>query len=360
MILQNKKGELYSANAQLKIVTTLPLSNWDRENIIDKLTILRGGSRFALSKSPDGTFSSINREFVEGESSSSFNIKPVTDEPVAKAPISRGGAGNNFLSLLSCIFNQSINIGTTALIGSGYFGAWLASWMIHGIHKIIPSIEEIANQSNDNTIDKSGLFSVVIKGKWKWPIIATISYLSLSSISGGIKSINAINDAIFLSLLWLYSRVVDPLAGGLIGCSHALLSAVSLTSSNLGGLVDDLGKIRLISLEDGERSGSDENRSVLESRTTTRGLIANALSSAALAISFPQHFLGLYFFLSIVLKWLSTNDKARSWDWLSWWKEGMTISGPDSNDLNVTALRFMALHWIGMVLKGFLAYMLKI
>mmetsp|Transcript_11598 Transcript_11598/g.24813 ORF Transcript_11598/g.24813 Transcript_11598/m.24813 type:complete len:406 (-) Transcript_11598:42-1259(-) len=357
-MLQHKKGEVISVYSKSKNVPKLPSSYSVGQNVVDTLTTLRGGAR-AAQNSPDGIISSISRE-----SSTPFDRIPVTDSRVAKAPISRGGAsnasGNNFLSLISCIFNQSINIATTALIGSGYFGAWIASWMIHGIHKIIPSMVEIANKSNENAVNKGGLFSAVIKGKWKWPIIATISYLSLSSIAGGIKSINAINDAVFLSQLWLYSRVVDPLAGGLIGCSHALLSAVSLTSLNLGDLVDDLGKVRLASLEDGERDITVENNSVLESRTTIRGAIANALSSMALVTSFPQHFLGLYLLLSILLKSLSTSDKARGWDWLSWWNEGMITSGPDSDDLNTTALRLMGLHWIDIFVKCFLAYMIKI
>lgn len=358
-MLQHKKGEVISVDFQSKNVPKHPSSYSVGQNVVDKLTILRGGARAAKPNSPDGIISSISRE-----SSTPFDRIPVIDSRVAKAPISRGGAsnvsGNNFLSLISCIFNHSINIATTALIGSGYFGAWIASWMIHGIHKIIPSMVEIANKSNENAVNKGGLFSAVIKGNWKWPIIATISYLSLSSIAGGIKSINAINDAVFLSQLWLYSRVVDPLAGGLIGCSHALLSAVSLTSLNLGDLVDDLGNVRLASLEDGERDGTVENNTLLESRTTIRGAIANALSSMALMTSFPQHFLGLYLLLSIMLKWLSTSNKARGWDWLSWWNDGMITPGPDSDDLNATALRLMGLHWIDIFVKCFLVYMMKI
>ena len=68
------------------------------------------------------------------------------------------------------------------------------------------------------------------------------------------------DDIVFATLLSLYSYIVDPLLGGLIGCTHVMvgLTASIIGNSQLGNMIGRLGDVRYRKLHN-ENDANDAN-----------------------------------------------------------------------------------------------------
>ena len=285
------------------------------------------------------------------------------------------GKQQSTISSLFCILNQSINIATAAIVGSGCLGAWLASWIIGSVCKLFPSIA--ANSNSGASTTSQGITSSILGGKWRWTILATISHVSIHAVNAINKSnralgaINSIHGVAFISLLWIHSHVVNPIVGGMIGCSHALLGVISMMCATMGNVLDDLGDLRLIPLDDDDATNHNTSPKYLsfeeqETKKTIRGAIANILSSMGLFASFPQYFLGLYLVSSTILTWVQSNESRFGWKRLPWWNEGiLTDFGDIANNPGAgegvlnrwdLSLRLVLFHLTIMIVKGAVAF----
>jgi hypothetical protein len=124
------------------------------------------------------------------------------------------------------------------------------------------------------------------------------------------------DDVVFSALLSLYSYIVDPLLGGLIGCTHVIVGLTSsiIGNTQLGNMIGRINDVRYCKLyNDSNDDEFDDGSSlayvdpikrpfrlpvvtsgsiVTNSIITTK--IMDMLASSSLLIVSSQHFLGLY------------------------------------------------------------------
>lgn len=223
-------------------------------------------------------------------------------------------------SLTSLIVTQSLNIACMAFVVSGYFGAYVASWMIHDIrNRIVPKLV-ISSSSSSSSPSLSSLSMIAQLRDYRWTTLALLGillpYLSSSS-SYNLDMHIVYDDIVFATLLSLYSYIVDPILGGLIGCTHVMvgLTASIIGNSQLGNMIGRLGDVRYRKLhnENDANDANDDDGSSLAyvdptkrpfrlpmatSRSTEKNgittKIVDILGSTSLLIVSSQHFLGLY------------------------------------------------------------------
>ena len=224
-------------------------------------------------------------------------------------------------SLTSLIITQSLNIACGAFVVSGYFGAYVASWMIHEIrNRIVPKLV-ISSSSSSSSPSLSSLSMIAQLRDYRWTTLALLGillpYLSSSS-SYNLDMHRVYDDIVFATLISLYSYIVDPLLGGLIGCTHVMvgLTASIIGNSQLGNMIGRLGDVRYRKLHNENDANDDDDdddgsslayvdptkrpfrlpmvtsRSTEKNSITTK--IVDILGSTSLLIVSSQHFLGLY------------------------------------------------------------------
>jgi len=360
-----------------------------RQRILPKITSLRGGS-------------SSNR--VEGNIDGAGNSRGIADgisgiaessvcENNRRANIVHGGRGgsihpSSILSTAVLIVTQSLNVASAAIVLSGYFGAWVASWMVGKLYKVLPTLAK----NGVSVGDESNNFFL---GKYRLTALASIGFLMLHAI--GIQSNDAYSrasDASFVAILWVYSRLVDPILGGAIGCTHLSLGVVStiLENPSLTNALDGLGDIRLKKLgqyadEEDPYIPPGEKRIAMAPVSTSRlrsgfgASVANAMGSVSMLISFPQYCLGLYLLGGTLVAWSSTTQFEGVWkrfgNWIRWLGEGVCARTDENGELgcgidasfidNVTneridtwklSRRLVALYWVVALAKATVAYMI--
>jgi hypothetical protein len=123
------------------------------------------------------------------------------------------------------------------------------------------------------------------------------------------------DDVVFSALLSLYSYIVDPLLGGLIGCTHVMVGLTSsiIGNTQLGNMIGRINDVRYCKLynnsnddefDDGSSLAVDPIKRTFRLPVVTSGSIVtnsiiitkimDMLVSSSLLIVSSQHFLGLY------------------------------------------------------------------
>eukprot|EP00984_Skeletonema_dohrnii_P007300 scaffold2645_cov96-Skeletonema_dohrnii-CCMP3373.AAC.6 len=309
----------------------------------------------------------------DDDGSINFNFKTRTSSYSSRLKLVRGGniilSSYSILSTITTIIAQSLNVATAAFVGSGYVGCYIASLIIQQLQQC--KLSNIADNSNGNVL-----------GKWKWTILATITHILHHNHSSSIKN------PTFLATLWIYSHLVNPTLGGLIGCTHVLLGGLSslLGSQVVINRLSDLMDVRLPPLdEDGNMSYNVDNfdRAREESKSVLVDVLVRVISSLTIFTSFPRDCLSLYLGVSafLFLTWASSSLNLKStngmlWkvvseQWMPWWIDGLfgDVIGEDSAadvatymvvDTKTVTMRLFTLHWIIMLVKGTTALLLQL
>lgn len=356
-----------------------------RRRILSKMASLRGGS------SPDGSRSALGRAGGIADNDSGADVLGAIDRPSHKI---NGGGGSmrpsSVASAAALVVTQSLSVAGAAVVLSGCFGAWVASWMVGRLHGALPALANHAVAGGGGGVGSDG----ELLGKYRWTTLASVGFLLLHAL--GARSLDAFaraSDASFVALLWAHSRAVDPLLGGAIGCAHVSLGFLSLLleSPTLQDALDGLGGVRLKHL--GQYAGGDDpyvapgegrlaRAPVLTSGPRGRigASIADAMGSVSLLVSFPQHCLGLYLLGSTLVAWSSGERFGGGWKrfgkWVQWLGEGMCVGHSENGELQcgidaVTAAddvmsqridtwklskRLVALYWVIALAKAIGAY----
>ena len=307
-----------------------------------------------------------NKEVRGGETSKNNYVQNVVNagsneiEHNAKYHLSK------ILSFIFLMIDQTINVASAAFVASGYFGALVASWMIRKMHRALPILISKGYIVGNNSVGTNGdagwgIVSSLL-GKYRLTSLATIGFalLRASGIQSDQDGFGQISDAVFVTIMWYYSRGVNPVIGGMIGCAHIALSISSIVLGNrrLINSLDHLGDIRLEKLGQYGDEEEIENDPYVdpikyervskepvivagESSNKITKIIAQNMDSASLLITFPQTFLGLYMFgmLNDML-----NDVEKS-ELFNCWKLDTGFC------LLKLSTRLVALHWIVAIIK---------
>jgi hypothetical protein len=266
-----------------------------------------------------------------------------------------GQSAPSLLSKILFVFNQTLNIGTGALVGSGFLGSWIASVIIWKLQKLAMTLDS-------NTSD-----ATLFKSKWSLTIASCGVYFVMKCqgiiariFSGNtIDLLSAASDLGVLLSFWMYSSIVDPKVGGLVGCSYVTLE---LMSSLIGSraIVNMLGKLRMFRLAPLDENGNMVNS--LDKHTASnlpvREAISHAISSVPLIATIPQYFLTLYLISCTLLQFVPKNDVK--------WFRGITswlqVGYPSKETVNIhpwdLSLQLFALHISIMATKGTIASVL--
>mmetsp|Transcript_16492 Transcript_16492/g.39482 ORF Transcript_16492/g.39482 Transcript_16492/m.39482 type:complete len:420 (+) Transcript_16492:122-1381(+) len=306
----------------------LPKMHGPRRCALSKIAHIRGGSSSSGFRCDGESLVGGNNGNKSSGVHDRKSLKHYSNEVLG----SRGGStqSSQILSIIFLIVDQSINLASAALITSGYLGAWMASWMIHRMHKILPLLTKKAAESGTSA-GKNNL----LLGKYQWTTLATIGFflLHLSGIQPN-SIYSRMSDASFVAMLWAYSNLVNPILGGVIGCTHVSLGIISLLLGNQS--LDHLGDIRL------EKLGqyTDEKHPYIASReerisqTKFNAAAANVMGSASLLTVFPQYFLGLYMLGSTLVSWSSTGKYvSRTRRFVKWLSEEICVSYDENGKL---------------------------
>ena len=278
-------------------------------------------------------------------------------------------SSSTILPTITTILTQSLNIVTAALVGSGYIGCYIASFIIAQLAHYCTTAATIT--TNNNNGGSSTLW------KWKWTILATITHL-LSSSSNN----NHHKNLIFLPTLWGYSHQINPTLGGIIGCTHLLLGGLSslLGSQTVVNTLSELMDVRLPPLDEHgsmsynidtflQEQQSNKNQSVVAGKE----MLVRIFSSLDIFTSFPRDCLSFYLGSCVLLTYWSsmTNEvmgEKTKLGMMSWWMNGLLLSGGGQSaigedtaataaaavmvDRKMITTRLFALHWVIMVVKG--------
>jgi len=294
------------------------------------------------------------------------------------------------LSMAVFIVDQTINVACSATVVSGFFGAWIASWMVIKAHKYLPTL--LKNGIVGGESSNSHLGKYELPGKYRLTALASLGFLILHMGIQSNRNYTRLSDATFLAILWKYSQLVNPTLGGTIGCAHVGLSVLSIILGNrkLINALDHLGDIRLQELpqyndQPDPYTASKWDRTpkvpivTQEQDHKIGAAIGGAMGSASMLLSFPQYFLGLYMLGSTLVSCSSANQFDGMWKrfekfamWLSeeiyvnYDQNGKLDCGVESVDagdavhgcLNPwkVSKRLVAMYWIIALTKTAIAF----
>jgi len=224
------------------------------------------------------------------------------------------------ISTMLLIIDQTINLSSAAFVASGYFGAFMASYMISTLHQIIPTFTSsnglLGSIINNDAISiQYKIHTNVILPRLT--VLTTIGMLMLNIIPGlqMNNKFGRLSDISFIAILWAFSKRVDPIMGGLIGLTHLTISILSniLGNRRLINSLDHLQDIRLKSLSNELREYEDYVDPTKKERVSREPiiiagsgeswntkftlLISKVMNSTSFLVVWPQIFLGLYMLL---------------------------------------------------------------
>ena len=237
----------------------------------------------------------------------------------------RGGKSTkpSILSKSLFVVNQTINVATAGLVGSGLLGSWIASIIICKLQKL----STLSSLNNTSGVSGCPIFSIVNR-KWCLTITSCGAYFMMKckriigaiSTRSALNSLVVLNDIGVLCAIYLFSNVAkNPVLGGLLGCSYVSLEVLaSLTSGTATGVLNELLSFRLTPLdEDGSIVEPEQISNHKSIYSSAREIISHAFSSMSLLASMPQYFLILYLLSNITLQLASKHDqKGVSISWL--------------------------------------------
>jgi len=356
--LMGNMSDVHNNNPHWSLLPRESPTGRRRRWIMSRITLMRGGgggssppinrSKRKGTRISRGVARGINND--NDANNNSNNAAAVYDHLFHG---NRGGGSSiqpsSILSIAILIVTQSINVASAAIVLSGYFGAYVASWIIGKLHKILPTL--IA-KSSSSTANNNANANHAFLQKYKLTSLASIGILFLHL--SGIQSNNLysrISDASFLILLWTYSHIVNPIMGGMIGCTHVSLGILSTMFDHpkLASVLDsslDTFRLKILPMYN---NVLDENGKVVEEdpymppgegrvprapivtstpRKKNQQLgtkLANMLGSASILLAFPQYCLGLYLLGSIMVScWSKSSGGWKTWNgWMQWLSQGM-------------------------------------
>ena len=322
------------------------------------------------------------------------NFEPTTSNFI------RGGnillsSSLSILSTITTIVTQSLNIATAVLIGSGYVGCYIASLIIQQLQHYCTTPTTTAINSNNGG---NGIW------KWKWTILATLTHILSNISNNNNNNSNTMKNPIFLPTLWAYSHYVNPILGGLIGCTHLLIGGLSslLGSHTVIHQFSDFMNVRLPPLDDDGNMSYTIDTFIQQHETkkmknVVMEVVGRVCSSLGILTSFPRDCLSLYLGIGAVLTWVSSfelqNDdidttttataaggmlwkvvnSSSNGQWMSWWMNGLfgnNIIDEDGAattsavimvvDTKMITKRLFALHCIVMLVKGTTSLLLQL
>ena len=239
----------------------------------------------------------------------------------------RAGGGNAtnqtkqsaIISTILLIIDQTINLSSAAFVASGYFGAYIATFLVSKLHQIIPTLT-----SSDGLLG-SIINNDAISIQYKIHTNVILPRLTVLTIIGMLllnipgfqinNSFGRLSDISFIAILWAFSKRVDPIMGGLIGFTHLTISILSniLGNRRLINSLDHLQDIRLKSLSNELREYEDYVDPAKKERVSREPiivaggdeswntkftlLVSKVMNSASFLVVWPQLFLGLYMLL---------------------------------------------------------------
>ena len=305
-----------------------------RINVISNVNAIRGGGGLLKVKQESNKPISTGTNDVSNSSTSNSYYLGVDVNATSQTKQSA------IISTILLIIDQTINLSSAAFVASGYFGAFMASYMVSKLHQIIPSSDGLLGSiiNNDAISIQYKIHTNVILPRLT--SLTTIGMLMLNIIPG-IQMNNKfgrLSDISFIAILWTFSKRVDPIMGGLIGFTHLTISILSniLGNRRLINSLDHLQDIRLKSLSNELREYEDYVDPTKKERVS-RGpiivagsdeswntkftlLISKVMNSASFLVVWPQLFLGLYMLLgcftdvgSMGIRMLSNRSVALYW-----------------------------------------------
>ena len=300
---------------------------------------------------------SIERQFelhennFDGISNSQSSIrKPILDV-ISKY---RAGAQKTSHLLLKNVstLNLMLNIATTAIVGSGLFGSWVASAIIRKMHIF----------ASTSPFNSSG----EMDRKWSLTIASCGAYfiLKFRNIFSSIMSGNALNlilggnDIGVMLSFFAFSFFVDPTVGGLIGCSYVSLEALtSLMSNGADSFFSGVMAFRLVPLDaDGNAGKPNVKCNQITNSSIVKEALQTTLSSASLLASMPKYFLSVYLVASTLLRFIEKYDKKLFGNTLSWFRVG--VNDKESFLKTNLSLQLLILHFVVTAFKGLIAFFL--
>lgn len=257
---------------------------------------------------------------------------------------------SSILSKSLFVINQTVNIATAALVGSGFLGSWFASFIICKLQKLA-----VSSPMRNYSISNVG----IVNRKWSLTI-ASCSVYFLMKLRGiihtivtrkALDSIIRASDLGVLLAIWAYSKIVDPVSGGLIGCGYVSLELfATVMSSGAASLLSELAAFRLTPLDsEGKLQSGPRMEFQSSSNLQVRESIAQALSSMSLLTSMPRYFLTLYLISSTILDLIDQRD-GKLGELISWFKVGFHRN-LNEIPLNLS-IRLFAIHLANMIIKG--------
>lgn len=252
-------------------------------------------------------------------------------------------AGQSTPSLLF-VTNQMMNIATTMAVASGFLGSWIASILLCKLQKIAAALNTSTGTYHRKlTIASSGLYFML---KCRKTLRTLFARSLVNTLIGG-------SDLGIVVAILTYSVIIDPVLGGLIGCSCV---SVDLVSSILRFIdTDELKTLRLTPLDkDGNMVASAD---LPKTKTYSfRAILAHAISSTSLLASTPQYFLTLYMLSSAILNYFMENSHNKGLgNVISWLSTGLLNIEMKPRSLSA---RLLALHMSVMIMKGIAASIL--
>ncbi len=312
-------------------------------------------------------------------------------------------------SVILSTLATSINIACGAFVSSGYFGAYFASMILRTIHlNILPDIVTMTAKKEktvgggayiEPTSNKLLLLLQLVEGKYHWTSIATLLSILLHVVIAFTDSTpnnyihSLIDNASFMTILWVYSHMVDPILGGAIGMAHVALGGLAMMLGNhrlrttvyrLGGewRLKNLNQYNIV----GGKEGGDDDVYIdplkamrpvrvpvlISTSAPMATAIANGMGSASVLLVFPQYFLGLYMLGSSFISWWSNNRQSNNGNisrLVRWLSEGITLSRARYSRMTTggcglgghidspwqLVTRLVALYWLTVLSKTMLA-----
>lgn len=251
------------------------------------------------------------------------------------------------------IISLLLNIATTAIVGSGLLGSWVASGIISKMHKFGLSLSlnssEESNRKWSLTIASCGAYFIL---KFRSIFSSALSRNALNFVLG-------LNDLGVILAISAFSLFVNTTIGGLIGCSYVSLEILaSLISCGVASLLSDKMAFRLVPLDaDGNAGKPNLMCNKISNNSLVGEALESAFSSAPLLASMPQYFLSMYLIASTILGFIEKYDK-KKWNGtiVSWFRAGIIEEENGFRIMPDLSLRLFVLHLALMICKGLLAY----